>query len=91
MAPFKHGFKEPKWASPKEGFSKAKKQLESSEWEDVVDGVIIMVALSKKNPEVSFNDQKIIGHELIDLPMLNVLPRFNFKSGTCSFSKCISH
>ena len=47
-----HGFKDPKWTSPKAGFDKAKKQLESSEWEHVVDGVVIMVALTRKNPEV---------------------------------------
>ncbi len=52
MAPLQHGFKDPKWASPKAGFEKAKKLLDSQEWEDVVDGVVIIVALAKKSPEV---------------------------------------
>ena len=54
MGPMQHTFKEPKWASPKAGYEKAKKQLESSEWEDVVDGVVAIVALARKSPEVKF-------------------------------------
>jgi hypothetical protein len=57
MAPFNHGFKDPKWASPKAGLDKAKKQLESSEWENVVDGIVIIVALARKNPEVRQDSQ----------------------------------
>jgi hypothetical protein len=52
MAPLQHGFKDPKWSGPKAGFEKAKKQLESAEWEDVVDGVVAIVAVVKKAPEV---------------------------------------
>jgi hypothetical protein len=57
MGPFNHGFKDPKWASPKAGLDKAKKQLESSEWENVVDGIVIIVALARKNPEVRQDSQ----------------------------------
>ena len=75
MPPLQHGFKDPKWASPKAGFEKAKKQLESTEWEDVVDGVTAIVALVKKSPEVSLMKLKPL--------MILILPSLAKSSVKC--------